>query len=196
MVNYVALSRGVLGPAHGEGEAGAVGAGSVVAAQGCEGELCLVAVYHDENGVHFPAVHVVVVLAVFDVGVHDAGGVVSALVGVFEVVPAVHAAHAAFVAFDGERVTVVKGEGGGAYFVVADGDVGDVSASENFRVFFRGAVLVEGDGVGVHGWFLLFLACWLLCPRVVGVVRLVWALLVVVGVAAAGFAARAGAFAV
>ena len=42
----------------------------------------------------------------------------------------------------------------------------------------------------------LFLACWLLCPRVVGVVRLVRALLVVVEVAAAGFAARAGAFAV
>ena len=115
------------------------------------GGLCLVAVYHDENGVHFVVVHVVVVLAVFDVGVRDAGGVVSALVGVFEVVPVVHAAHAAFVAFDGERVTVVKGEGGGAYFVVADGVVGDVSASENFRVFFRGAVLVEGDGVVVQG---------------------------------------------
>ena len=140
---------------------------------------------------------VVVVLRVFDVGVHDAGGVVAALVGVFEVVPAVHASHAAFVAFDGERVAVVEGEGGGAYFVVADGNVGDVSASENFCVFFCRAVLVEGEGGGVHGWFLLFLVCWLLCPRVVGVVRLVWALLVVVEVAAAGFAiAGAGAFAV
>ena len=158
--------------------------------------MCLVAFYHDENGVHFPAVMVVVVSIVFDVGVHDAGGVVSALVGVFEVVPAVHASHAVFVACGGERVAVVEGEGGGAYFVVAGGNVGDISASENLCVFFRGAVLVEGDDVGVHGWFLLFLACWLLCPRVVGVVRLVRALLVVVEVAAAGFAARAGAFAV
>ena len=160
------------------------------------GELRVVAFYHDEDCVHFTAVHVVVVSAVFDVGVHDACGVVAALVGVFEVVPAVHASHAAFVAFDGERVAVVEGEGGGAYFVVADGDVGDVSASENLCVFFCRAVLVEGDDVGVHGWFLLFLACWLLCPRVVGVARLVRALLVVVEVAAAGFTARAGAFAV
>ena len=109
---------------------------------------------------------VVVVLAVFDVGVHDAGGVVAALVGVFEVVPSVHASHAAFVAFDGERVAVVEFQGGGAYFVVADGDAGDVSTLENFRVFFRRAVLVEDCRVGgVHGWFLLFLVCWLLCPR-------------------------------
>ena len=196
MVNCVALSREVLGRAGGECEACAVCAGSVVTSQGGEGELCLVAVYHDENGVHFVSVMVVVVLRVFDVGVHDAGGVVSALVGVFEMIPAVHASHAAFVAFDGERVAVVEGEGGGSYFVVADGNVGDVSASENLCVFFCRAVLVEGDDVGVHGWFLLFLACWFLCPRVVGVVRLVRALLVVVEVAAAGFAARAGAFAV
>ena len=98
---------------------------------------------------------VVVVLRVFDVGVHDAGGVVSALVGVFELIPAVHASHAAFVAFDGECVAVVEGEGGGSYFVVADGNVGDVSASENLCVFFCRAVLVEGDcvvgGVLVHG---------------------------------------------
>ena len=100
-------------------------------------------------------------------GVHDARRVVAALVRVFEVIPAVHASHAAFVAFDGERVAVVEGEGGGAYFVVADGDAGDVSTSENLRVFFRRAVLVEDDCVvgGVHGWFLLFLVCWLLCPR-------------------------------
>ena len=123
-------------------------------------------------------------------GVHDAGGVVSALVGVFEMIPAVHASHAAFVAFDGERVAVVEGEGGGAYFVVADGNVGDVSASENLCVFFRCAVFIEDCLVGVHGWFLLFLACWLLCPRVVGVVR-VYEPLVVVPVVAAGFAARA-----
>lgn len=96
---------------------------------------------------------VVVVSTVFDVGVHDARRVVAALVGVFEVIPAVHASHAAFVACDGERVTVVEGEGGGAYFVVADGDVGDVAAFEDCGVFFRRAVLVEGDFVGVHGWF-------------------------------------------
>ena len=147
-------------------------------------------------GVRFVVVHVVVVLAVFDVGVRDARRVVSVFVGVFEVVPAVHAAHAAFVAFVGGRVAACEGEGGGSCFVVAGGDVGGVAAAENFRVFFRGAVLVEGGGVGVHGWFLLFLACWLLCPRVVGVVRLVRALLVVVEVAAAGFAACAGAFVV
>lgn len=109
-------------------------------------------------------------------GVHDARRVVAALVGVFEMIPAVHASHAAFVAFDGERVTACEGEGGGAYFVVADSDAGNVSTPENFRVFFCRAVLVEGDDVGVHGWFLLFLACWLLCPRVVGVVCLVWVL--------------------
>ena len=101
---------------------------------------------------------VVVVLAVFDVGVHDAGGVVAALVRVFEVIPAVHASHAAFVAFDGERVAVVEFQGGGAYFVVADGNVGDVSTSENFRVFFRRAVLVEDCRVvGGHGAFFSFL---------------------------------------
>ena len=116
-------------PAHGECVACAVCAGSVVAAQDCEGELRLVSVYHDEDCVYLVAVRVVVVLAVFDVGVHDAGGVVAALVGVFEVVPSVHASHAAFVAFDGERVAVVEFQGGGAYFVVADGDVGDVAAS-------------------------------------------------------------------
>lgn len=133
-----------------EGEAGAVCAGSVVAAQDCEGELRVVAFYHDEDCVYLVAVRVVVVLAVFDVGVHDAGGVVAALVRVFEVVPAVHASHAAFVAFDGERVAVVEGEGGGSYFVVADGNVGDVSASENLCVFFCRAVLVEDCRVG--GW--------------------------------------------
>ena len=154
------------GRAGGECEACAVCAGSVVAAQGCEGELRVVAFYHDEDCVHFPAVRVVVVSAVFDVGVHDARRVVAALVRVFEVIPAVHASHAAFVAFDGERVTVVEGEGGGAYFVVADGDAGNVSTPENFRVFFRRAVLIEDCRVGgVHGWFLLFLVCWLLCPR-------------------------------
>lgn len=85
-------------------------------------------------------------------------GLGCALVRVFEVVPAVHASYAAFVAFDGERVAVVEGEGGGAYFVVADGDVGGVSASENFRVFFRGAVLVEDCRVvGGHGAFFSFL---------------------------------------
>ena len=166
LVRRCCLSARGCAQAHGEGEAGAVCAGSVVAAQDCEGELCLVSVYHDEDCVYFVAVRVVVVLAVFDVGVHDACCVVAALVGVFEVVPAVHASHAAFVAFDGERVAVVEFQGGGAYFVVADSDAGNVSAPENFRVFFRRAVLVEGCRVGgVHGWFLLFLVCWFLCPR-------------------------------
>ena len=136
-------------PAHGECEAGAVCAGSVVSARRGEGELRLVAVYHDEDCVRFVAVMVVVVLRIFDVGVHDAGGVVASLVGVFEVIPAVHASHAAFVAFNGERVAVVEGEGGGAYFVVANGDACYVAASENFRVFFRRAVLV-GDSVVVQ----------------------------------------------
>lgn len=89
----------------------------------------MVAFYHDEDCVHFPAVRVVVVSAVFDVGVHDACRVVAALVRVFEMVPSVHASHAAFVAFEGERVAVVEGEGGGAHLVVADGDVGDVAAA-------------------------------------------------------------------
>lgn len=146
-------------PACCEGEAGAVCAGSVVSSQGGEGELCLVAFYHDEDCVYLVAVRVVVVSAVFDVCVHDACRVVAAFVRVFEVIPAVHASHAAFVAFDGERVAVVEGEGGGAYFVVADGDVGDVAAFEDCGVFFRRAVLVEGDFVGVHDWFLLFLVC-------------------------------------
>lgn len=154
----------------------------------------MVAFYHDEDCVRFPAVRVVVVSAVFDVGVHDARRVVSALVGVFEVVPSVHAPHAAFVAFDGERVAVIEGERSGAYFVVGGGDACYVAASENLRVFFRGAVFVEGDFVDVHDWFLPFLVCWLLCPRVVGGVRVVWALLVVVEVAAAGLTiAGAGA---
>lgn len=80
--------------AYGECESGAVCAGPVVASQAREGgRVCVVAVYHDENGVHFVSAYVVVVSAVFDVGVHDAGGVVSAIVGVFEMMPAVHASH-------------------------------------------------------------------------------------------------------
>lgn len=88
----------------------------------------MVAFYHDEDCVHFPPVRVVVVLAVFDVGVHDAGGLVAAIVGVFEVVPSVCAAAATLIGFQGKNVAVVEGEGGGAYFVVADGYVCDVSA--------------------------------------------------------------------
>ena len=94
----------------------------------------MVAVDHDEDGVFFPAVlDVVFVARVFDVGVHNACRVVAALVGVFEVMPAVHASHAAFVACDGERVTVVEGKGGGecvaVIVYVGEGDVGDVAAS-------------------------------------------------------------------
>ena len=157
----------------------------------------LVSVDHDEDGVFFPPVPDVVFIArVFDAGVHDAGGLVALVERAGGMISAVRAVAAAFIGFQGKNVAVVEGEGGGSYFVVADGNVGGVSASENLCVFFCRAVLVEGDDVGVYGWFLLFLACWFLCPRVVGVVRLVWALLVVVVVAAAGFAARAGAFVV
>ena len=73
--------------------------------------LCLVAVYHGGNGVCFVSVMVVVVLRVFDVGVHGAGGVVSVLVGVFEMMPAVRVSRVVFVAFVGERVAVVEGGG-------------------------------------------------------------------------------------
>lgn len=143
--------------AHCECASGAVTSGSVVVAQACEGELRLVSVYHDEDCVHFVSVMVVVVLRIFDVGVHGAGGVVAALVGVFEVVLAVHASHAAFVTFDGERVTACEGKGGGAYFVIADGNAGDVAASQNLRVFFCLAVLVEDSvvvqAVGVHVFY-------------------------------------------
>ena len=99
------------------------------------GELRLVSVYHDEDCVHFPAVRVVVVLAVFDVGVHDAGGLVAAIVGVFEVVPSVCAAAATLIGFQGKNVAVVEGEGEGGGECVAvtvhvgEGDVGDVAAA-------------------------------------------------------------------
>ena len=48
--------------------------------------------------------------------------------------------------------------GGGAYFVVADGNAGDVAASQNLRVFFCLAVLVEDSVVvqavgGVHVFY-------------------------------------------
>ena len=120
-------------PACCEGEAGAVCAGSVVAAQDCEGELRLVSVYHDEDCVHFPAVRVVVVLAVFDVGVHDAGGLVAAIVRAGDVVPSVCAAAASFIGFQGKNVAVVEGEGCGECVAVivhaGEGDVGDVAAA-------------------------------------------------------------------
>lgn len=51
MVNCVALSREALGRAGGEGEAGAVGSGSVVALCGEEGQLGFVSVDYDEDGV-------------------------------------------------------------------------------------------------------------------------------------------------
>lgn len=79
------------GRAHGECEACAVSSGSVVAAQRGDGELHLVSVYHDEDCVHFVSVMVVVVLRGFDVGVHDAGGLVAAIVGAGDVVPAYQA---------------------------------------------------------------------------------------------------------
>ena len=123
---------GFCASAGGEGEAGAVCAGSVVAAYGGEGELCLITVYHDEDCVHFQAVRVVVVSAVFDVGVHDAGASVASIVGAGDVVPAVHASHASFVGLHGEGGVACEGEGGGECVAVAvhvgEGDVGDVAA--------------------------------------------------------------------
>ena len=95
----------------------AVCAGFPVASQG-GGGLCGVFVCCVGIGVHFVSVVVVVVLRVFDVGVHDVGGVVCAFVGVFGVLPAVRVSCAAFVAFGGECVAVVGG-GGCWCFVVA-----------------------------------------------------------------------------
>ena len=117
-----------------EGEAGAVCAGSVVALCGEEGELGFISVDHDENGVFFPPVHDVVFVArVFDAGVHDAGGLVAAVVGAGDMVPAVRAVAAPFVGFHGEGGAVVEGEGGGECVAVAvhvgEGDVGDVAAA-------------------------------------------------------------------
>ena len=98
------------------------------------GQLGFVSVDHDEDGVFFPPVpDVVFVARVFDVGVHDAGVVVSALVGVFEVIPAVCAAAASFVGFHGEGGSVVEGEGGGECVAVivhvGEGDVCDVTSA-------------------------------------------------------------------
>ena len=134
MVNCVALSREVLGRAGGEGEAGAVGSGSVVALCGEEGQLGFVSVDHDEDGVFFPPVpDVVFVARVFDAGVHDAGASVASLVRAGDMVPAVRAAAATLIGFQGKNVAVVEGEGGGecvAFVVhVGEGDVGDVAAA-------------------------------------------------------------------
>lgn len=104
---------------------------------------------------------VVVVLAVFDVGVHDAGASAASNERAGDMIPAVRAAAAPFVGFHGEGGAVVEGEDGGECVAVTvhvgEGDVGDVSAFEDCGVFFRGAVLVEDDVVvqvvGVHGWF-------------------------------------------
>lgn len=121
-------------PAHGEGEAGAVCAGSVVALCGEEGQVGFVSVDHDENGVFFPPVpDVVFVARVFDVGVHDAGASVASVESAGDVIPSVPAAAASFVGFHGEGGAVVESEGGGecvAFVVhVGEGDVGDVSAA-------------------------------------------------------------------
>ena len=142
-------------PAHGEGEAGAVCAGSVVALCGEEGQLGFISVDHDENGVFFPPVPDVVFVAhVFDVGVHDAVASVASVERAGDMIPSVRAAAAPFVGFHSEGSVVVECECGGecVSFVVhvGEGDVGDVAAAQNFRVFFRRAVLVEGDGVVVQ----------------------------------------------
>ena len=117
------------GRARGGGEAGAVVSGSVVSVWGCGRGLRVVAFCRGEDCVRFLAVCVVVVSAVFGVGVRGVCRVVAVLVRVFEVVSSVHASHAAFVVFDGVRVVVVECEGGGARFVVAGGGVGGVAAS-------------------------------------------------------------------
>lgn len=65
--------------------------------------LCLVFVYRGEVCVRFPAVRVVVVLAVFDVGVYDVGGVVAALVRGGGVVLFVCAVAAVFIGFRGKE---------------------------------------------------------------------------------------------
>lgn len=154
MVNCVALSREVLGRAGGEGEAGAVCAGSVVALRGEEGQLGFVSVDHDEDGVFFPPVpDVVFVARVFDAGVHDAGASVASVERAGDMVPAVCAATASFVGFHGEGGAVVEGEGGGERVAVTvhvgEGDVCDVAAFQEARVFFRRAVLVEDGRVAV-----------------------------------------------
>lgn len=152
------------GRAHREGEAGAVCAGSVVALCGEEGQLGFVSVDEDEDGVFFPPVpDVVFVVRVFDAGVHDAGGVVASVERAGDMIPAVCAAAAPFIGFHGEGGVVVEGEGGGECVAVivhvGEGDVGDVAAFQEARVFFCRAVLVECGGVvqavggGVHGWF-------------------------------------------
>ena len=145
----------VVGGAHCEGEAGAVASGSVVALCGDEGQLGFVSVDHDEDGVFFPAaLDVVFVARVFDAGVHDVGASAASNERAGDVVPAVRAAAASFVGFHGEGGAVVEGEDGGECVAVTvhvgEGDVGDVAAAKNFRVFFRRAVLVEGDGVVVQ----------------------------------------------
>ena len=151
------------GGAHGECEAGAVCAGSVVALCGEEGKLGFVSVDHDEDGVFFPPVpDVVFVARVFDAGVHDAGASVASVERAGDVIPAVCAAAASFVGFHGEGGAVVESEGGGECVAVivhvGEGDVCDVSAFEDRGVFFRGAVLVEDDcvvgGGFVHGFIV------------------------------------------
>lgn len=120
--------------AHGEREAGAVCAGSVVALCGEEGQLGFISVDHDEDGVFFPPVPDVVFIArVFDAGVHDAGAPVASVERAGDVIPAVRAAAAPFVGFHGEGGVVVEGEGGGECVAVivhvGEGDVGDVAAA-------------------------------------------------------------------
>lgn len=78
-------------PVRGECGVCVVASGSVVAAQRGGGCCVWFSVYHGEGCVYLVVVMVVVVLRIFDVGVHDAGCVVSAFVGVFEVVPSVRA---------------------------------------------------------------------------------------------------------
>ena len=83
-------------------------------------------------------------------GAHDAGASVAAVERAGDMIPAVRAAAAPFVGFHSECGAVVEGEDGGECVAVTvhvgEGDVGDVSASQNLRVFFCRTVLVE-DGI-------------------------------------------------
>lgn len=93
MVDCVALSREVLGRAGGEGEAGAVCAGSVVALRGEEGQLGFISARIMTKMVYFPppVPDVVFVARVFDAGVHDAGASVASVERAGDMVPAYQA---------------------------------------------------------------------------------------------------------
>ena len=145
-----------------DGEARPVVAAFVVPLHGCEGQLRRVSVYHDEDRVVRFVVAFVAVSG-FDVGVHDACLAVSAHKRFSHVSPSVSATALA-ASVNVEDGAVIQCDGGG-YFVVADGDVGDVAAFQEGGVFFRGAVFVE-DGHVVGGHVMLSHFCLSCCGGV------------------------------